>query len=454
MSLKNNKAIYVILISGIFLSIIYAIFSLEKFDKNENVNNHLMIRGDTNLIWREAESFKRDIIKNNSIFGNGMEYTRTYLPSKILAFYSIVMNYDLYEDFDNEVIKLDGKLPFLLFQILFYYLSLFFLYKNFLRFYENKILICFIISFLALDPNIIQWHSTFWTESIFFSLQLILMSMIINEKKSCINFLIIGILLGVCFLQKTVAIFIIIFLIIYLIFDEKDKRIIKNLTMLSGFIIVLSFLTFDNFKKTGIAYIMPTQTKFAHYFYIAKRIITENEGNTERLKNEEERWKIENQYNEDSFKSNYEYYNFLQSQATQVMLDNKIQTIKIYARNTLSHFILNPFQTYYWHKYNQLKFQEVEFHLSDEDKNYFFIKIFYSILFHSIILIGIYSVFKNRNKLKFHLLILGLIMYLIIMLGWVGNSRYFMPSIIFLSIFFGHGLNFLCEIKKIKNYLK
>ena len=117
MSLKNNKAIYVILISGIFLSIIYAIFSLEKFDKNENVNNHLMIRGDTNLIWREAESFKRDITKNNSIFGNGMEYTRTYLPSKILAFYSIVMNYDLYEDFDNEVIKLDGKLPFLLFQI-------------------------------------------------------------------------------------------------------------------------------------------------------------------------------------------------------------------------------------------------------------------------------------------------------------------------------------------------
>ena len=454
MSLKKNKAIYLILISGIFLSIIYAIFSLEKFDKNENVNNHLMIRGDTNLIWREAESFKRDIIKNNSIFGSGMEYTRTYLPSKILAFYSIAMNYDLYEDFDNEVIKLDGKLPFLLFQILFYYLSLFFLYKNFLRFYENKILICFIISFLALDPNIIQWHSTFWTESIFFSLQLILMSMIINEKKSYINFLIIGILLGVCFLQKTVAIFFIIFFIIFLIFDEKDKRKLKNLMMLSGFIIVLSFLTFDNFKKTGIAYIMPTQTKFAHYFYIAKRIITENEGNTARLKNEEERWKIENQYNEDSFKSNYEYYNFLQSQATQVMSDNKIKTIKIYVRNTLSHFILNPLQTYYWHKYNQLKFQEVEFHLSDENKNYFFIKIFYSILFYSIILIGIYSVFKNRNKLKFHLLILGLIMYLVVMLGWVGNSRYFMPSIIFLSIFFGHGLNFLYEIKKIKNYLK
>ena len=151
--------------------------------------------------------------------------------------------------------------------------------------------------------------------------------MIINEKKSYINFFIIGILLGVCFLQKTVAIFLVFFVSIYQFFNEKEKRIFKNLIMISGFTIILGFLTFDNFKKTGIAYIMPTQTKFAHYFYIAKRIVTENEGDIKRLKKEEEKWKTKNQYNENNFKSNYEYYNFLQGQALQIMLENNSKLI-------------------------------------------------------------------------------------------------------------------------------
>ena len=37
------------------------------------------------------------------------------------------------------------------------------------------------------------------------------------------------------------------------------------------------------------------------------------------------------------------------------------------------------------------------------------------------------------------------------MLGWMGNSRYFMPSVIFLSIFFGNGLNYFMNLKSKKN---
>ena len=46
-----------------------------------------MIRGDLNLIWHEAVSFKKDLLSRKKIFGNGIEYTRTFLPSKIVAFY-------------------------------------------------------------------------------------------------------------------------------------------------------------------------------------------------------------------------------------------------------------------------------------------------------------------------------------------------------------------------------
>ena len=40
----------------------YAIYNLNTFDKNEG-NRHLMLRGDTSLIWYEAETFKKDLIK-------------------------------------------------------------------------------------------------------------------------------------------------------------------------------------------------------------------------------------------------------------------------------------------------------------------------------------------------------------------------------------------------------
>ena len=64
---------------------------------------------------------------------------------------------------------------------------------------------------------------------------------------------------------------------------------------------------------------------------------------------------------------------------------------------------------------------------------------------------GILEIIKNNDKFKFHLLISFLILYLMFMLGWVGNSRYFMPSIIFLSIFFGHGFNFFINLISKKN---
>ena len=437
---KSNKALIIIITLGITFSILYSLFNLKNFDKNQDFNNHLMIRGDISFIWQESHEFKEDLLKNHKIIGAGKEYIRTFLPSKILSMFYLIFDEEFYQDYEKKVISLGGKFKFLFFQIIIFYSSLIFFYINLTKYYKDENLSLFTVGFLALDPNIIQWHSTFWTESIFFSLQLILLSQIIKERKSYSNFFIIGILLGITFLQKTVAIFLIFFVVIYLIFNEKEKKILNNLVLFVGFVIVLSFLAFDNYKKTGIPYIMPIQTKTAHYIYIAKRIVIENEGNLERLKNEEEIWKKDNKYNQNNFKSKYEYFNFIQGQAIKVMLNNKIQTTKIYLRNSLSHFILNPLQTYYWHKYNDKFYKNQEFHLSEEAKKYFYIKFFYSLIVYSIIALGLLKIYKNRFKIDFHLLILVFILYFIFMLGWVGNSRYFMPSLIFLSVFFGNGL--------------
>tara|TARA_E500000178_G_C17001631_1_gene745962 strand:+ start:104 stop:1468 length:1365 start_codon:yes stop_codon:yes gene_type:complete len=437
---QSNKILIIIITLGLTFSILYSLFNLKNFDKNQDFNNHLMIRGDISFIWQESHEFKEDLLRDHKIIGAGKEYIRTFLPSKILSIFYLIFDEKFYQDYEKKVVSIGGKFKFLFFQIIIFYSSLIFFYRNLAKYYKDENLSLFTVGFLALDPNIVQWHSTFWTESIFFSLQLILLSQIIKERKSYLNFFIIGILLGITFLQKTVAIFLIFFVFTYLIFNEKEKKILKNLTLVVGFFMVLIFLAFDNFKKTGIAYIMPTQTKSAHYVYIAQRIIKQNEGSIERLKIEEERWKKENRYDADDFKSNYEYFNFIQDQAIRVMMDNKIETIKIYIRNSLSHIILNPLQTYYWHKYNDKFYKNQEFHLSEEAKKYFYFKFSYSIIIYSIIILGFFKILTNRFKIDFHLFILALVFYFIFMLGWVGNSRYFMPSLIFLSVFFGNGL--------------
>lgn len=448
MNQNYNKLLYLIFFIGITISISYSYFNIKNFDKNEEFNNHLMIRGDLNLIWKEAESFKRDVVANNNLFGNGLEYTRTYLPSKILALYSFITGYSLYEDFEKDKISLNNKFPYLLFQVCFYYLSLFIFFKNLIKFYQNKYLSLFIILFLALDFNIIQWHGTFWTESIFFSLQLVFLSCLLKKNKSYFFFFYFGMFLGVMFYQKTVAIFLIIFLIIFFLFSEKKKKIKKNFIFLMGFSICLLFLGYDNYKKTNIFYIMPLQTKTAHYVYIINQILIEKKIEQINFIEVENKWKLENSGYKNNFELNYNFAKFKQNLALKMMLENKLLTTKIYVKKILAHSLLNPFQTYFWHKYNKLKYKDMEFYLSDESKNYFIVKIIYSLFFYFITLTGIYSIFLKKNKLKFHLLIISMVIYFVFMLGWVGNSRYFMISIIFLSIFFGHGLNFLYDLKK------
>jgi hypothetical protein len=39
--------------------------------------------------------------------------------------------------------------------------------------------------------------------------------------------------------------------------------------------------------------------------------------------------------------------------------------------------------------------------------------------------------------------------HVVLTLGWMGNSRYFLPALIFLSIFFGNGMAAILNSKKL-----
>ena len=172
----NSKKFLIVLFFGFIISIFLSHYNLENFDKHDGVvSKHLMVLGDINSIWNEAESFKRDFFEQDKSFlESGKEYVRTFLPSKILAIYSKIFNVDLYENYEKNIVKIRGKYFYLIFQSILYYLSVIFFYSKLREFYNNENLSFYVLLFLCLEPTILQWHSTFWTESIYLSLQLIL----------------------------------------------------------------------------------------------------------------------------------------------------------------------------------------------------------------------------------------------------------------------------------------
>ncbi len=442
--MSSSKKVYLILILGFFLSLSYSFYNLSEFDKYDTQKeNHLMIRGDLSLIWKEADTFKQDFFEyDKSYFISGMEYTRTYLPSKIIAFYSKITNYELYIDFEKNIIKEGGKHLYLIFQAILFYISLLYFYSKLKIFTNNEKLSLYAVSFLSIEPTILQWHSTFWTESFYFTLQIIFLSILIDTNNIHSKFFKIGVVLGLMFFQKTVSIFLIIPVALYFLIIKFDKKIINIFVLIITYLFFIIFLGFNNYKKTGIFYILPLQTKDAHYSLLIPQIFQKKDNFSKYYDYKfsiEKKWKDTNNFDQNNFKDLYKFYKFKQSVAIENILENKKIVTKIYLNKILHHFILNPVQTFYWHEYNKSDYK-IEYHLSEDKQKWLFFRIFYSFVIFSIMFFGLLRVIKLSAKLEFYLLILAFIIYYSIMLGWVGNTRYFIPSLVFLSIFFGHGI--------------
>ena len=155
-NLLNNKAFFIIFF-GFIISLLFSFQNIKKFNTLDVDNNHLMVRGDLLLIWDEAESFKNDIKNKESIFKAGKEYTRTYLPSKILAIYSMITGMKLFKNFDNLVVNNENKIQFLIFQIFFYYICLIYFYKKYKKFFNNEKKSLIILAIFVFEPTLNQW---------------------------------------------------------------------------------------------------------------------------------------------------------------------------------------------------------------------------------------------------------------------------------------------------------
>ena len=119
----------------------------------------------------------------------------------------------------KKIIKIGIHSKFLYIQIIAYYFSLLFLYSQLSKKIEKKYLI-FSLLFLALEPTLFQYHGSFWSESYFFTFQILILSLMINNNFSNFRVFIIGVLISFLAFQRSNGLYYLLPVIIYFYFSK------------------------------------------------------------------------------------------------------------------------------------------------------------------------------------------------------------------------------------------
>lgn len=458
----------ILIIISLFASVFTSIYFVSKYDKYQKDNlNHIMLKEETFYHWWSGAKIVNQIKSGKNFFIAGEEVLTKPLPQRLVAIYSWITDFNILSDNKNSKINLGGKLGFLIIQSFIYYSCLFYFYKIIRDIFPEKN--CFyIIAFLALEPTLFFFHSSFWTESIYFSLQLLIFALVIKKNKNNILYFLIGVLLGILFLQRSAGVFYIFIIIFYYIFLLKKESIRPIFFISIAYVLIIILLGFHNYKRSGVFYIMPTEGKYAIHRYFANDVLSKslniNPIQSEKLESElTYKWLKDNKIKLDSNldhkkintslayrayikdeKERIKFYNYLNFRGYQILLEHPVETIKNVINGFIHFSVLDPAFVYYDYEYYK-DYKKIDFVYSDIHKKWIPIRLIYTILIYSVVCFGIYDFFKNKKNNNLLLIILLSAAYYYLLLGWYGKTRLFVPILIYLSIFFGNGLVFILD---------
>ena len=461
-SIKKNKFEYILILIAIFISLIWGAYNLNKFDKvktnfDQKYYNQLLY-ADLNAVWNTADKFRKNLKEGKNYFESVPKYERFLLPSIIVGSYYYLINEEIYEKRGNNQIVIkekNFKFGLLTLQILFYFFSLFFFSKELKKIVNRNLYKC-IILFLALEPSILQWHSSFWTESIFLSFMLIVFTLLLKKSENITINLFIGIFLGLMFMQRAVSFLYFLPVLLYLIFIHK-KKIKVYFLFIIGYLFVTLLVGFNNFKKTDHFFLLSQVHQYSSYYhYFAHDILADRKKISPKiardiLYNEEQNWIKENNINIRSAKDLSKNINYRNQIFLREVKKNKTYVLKKIITKTIAMCIIHPFWVHH-HFY----FDKTDPEAKNNPKSYYnknlLANIPYTIFIYVFVLIGFFTRIRKifiKNKFeefdKFLLFNIISIFYFISISCLWGNPKYFAPCMISLSFFFSIGL---LELKK------
>lgn len=464
---KGNKFFNIICFIGIIISFFWSIYNLNKFDKiklnYDGAYYNQLLYADLAATWNTADKFKKELDQGNNFFSSIPSYERFLLPSIIVGFYYHLINKDIYTNSNDGklVIKEKNfKINILLFQIFFYFFTLYLFYTE-IKKKINGIKLNIIIFFLCLEPSLLQWHSSFWSESIFLSLILLLFFFLLKNSQNIFINLSIGIIVGLMFIQRGVSFFYIFPVLIYFILVFK-KNLKPLIFVLIGFILFIFAIGYNNYKKTSYFYILPWKHQYSSYYhYFAHDLVAHRKNINSRdakkfLEDEEKKWILENKINTQSIADISKNINYRNKIFLEEVSKSPLYFSKLFLKRVIAMSIIHPFwvnQHFYFDRTDpQAKNNPKEYYNKNLYKN-----LPYSLFIHFFTIIGLFQIFKEILKKreistinKFYIFNFFSILYFILISGLWGNPKYFAPCMISISFFFSIGFKYIFEKYKYK----
>ena len=474
----NTKKKFFFLKIFIFFSILFSIlFSHKILSQNDKIISkdnkiyHKMIKADPYRYLSHGAEIKDEVEKGKNFFLAGRDHYTKFLPPRLAAFYYLITDRNLFNNLDDREINLGVHFEYLIFQCLIYFFSIYLLFNSIKNRFDNKVVIILIVA-LCIEPTITQYNFSFWSESIFFSFQILILAFLLKKNQSEKNLIFLGILLGFLSLQRQIGFFYIIpILIFYLIFY---KNYLKLSYVIISFLLIQLSIGYINKLKLDNFHFMTADSKIEiHRSYVGpvmskKKSITLKEFNFEEgivvkkwLEVNKIDYKNEGKFivKEKNFVDWMDYRREIISENDRVKFDDYIKSrslnfIKLYPTDFIKHYfqksihmiVLNPF-----HIYSDLNFSSGEiYYETNSHKKFIPIRIAYTSFLYFIALVGLIILIKKKEY-KITLLLVLSLLYFFSLVGWSGNTRYFVPNLIYILVFFSFGLNFILK-KYIRNY--
>ena len=243
-------------------------------------------------------------------------------------------------------------------------------------------------------------------------------------------------------MQRSLVIFLFLPLSFYLVVTEKQKGVFKSFFMIFAYILILLFMGFTEYKKSGLFYFTPHTQGHAHWHYVshklnAKKFKLTNEESLQKKHEDLEIWKKENKINLNNIKDKRKVLDYKKNYFLENLKKNIFEYTKLHLYKCFQFFIIDI----HYYKDKSLKWWKK----SDFKKN-LTLKIFYSLLVYLVCFFGLINLLsssKDNKKLAFFIILIAF--YFSVVVGWTGIPRYNLANLIFLSIYFGFGVKFLYD---------
>ncbi len=266
------------------------------------------------------------------------------------------------------------------------------------------------------------------------------------------SYFLFGLLFSVLYLQRSVAMFLIFVPITLLLLNFKQKSFFKILNLIIPFLIILILLGTLNYKRSNVFYFLPTQTIDNLYNYFLPKIDSKLSNKSasqskKKLMDAKNNFALDNELDLEIESDRIKFYNFQKNEAIKTILNNKLITLREAIISSMHSMLLNPVEII------NTRIKGKDYYKSDLHQKYVKYRIFYSFLIYTIILIGFFYSLKKKIIAPLILLFVGT--YFFIISSWVGYTRYFVPTLLSLCIYFGFGLEFIfAKIINLKKYYK